>query len=111
VPSRLTSARRLRAAAALVIGIAACSGGAAPGAQPAAEASVERSIEEVQEAYTPEWMSLPGVVGTAIGLCDDEPCIKVYVDRPVETLRDRIPSEVEGYTVILEQTDQIRARE
>jgi hypothetical protein len=71
---------------------------------------VERTIEEVQETYTPEWMGLPGVVGTAVGLCDDRACIKVYVDGALEPLRNRIPSVVEGYPVVLEATGPIRAR-
>lgn len=106
---RSTSARRRLAAGALAAGLAACAGGT-PGGPPS-EASVERTIEEVQEAYTPEWMSLAGVVGTAVGLCDGRPCIKVYADGPVEPLRERIPNEVEGYPVVLERTGPIRARD
>ena len=53
------------------------------------EATVERSIEEVQEAFTREWMDLPGVVGTGIGLCEDQPCIKVLVAGPIGELEER----------------------
>jgi hypothetical protein len=103
-----TSARRLAVAGALVAGLAACAG-RGPG-DGGAEGPVRRSVEEVQEAYTPEWMGLPGVAGTAVGLCDDRACIKVYVDGSLEVLRERIPSEVEGYPVVLEGTGPIRAR-
>ena len=69
----------------------------------------KRTIEQVQEAYTDEWMKMPGVEGTAIGLFEDEPCIKVFSSRPAEELKDKIPSVVEGYPVIIEQTGTFRA--
>jgi hypothetical protein len=72
---------------------------------------MERSIDEVQEAYTPAWMGLPGVVGTGIGLCDEQPCIKVFVAGPAAALRERIPQEVDGYRVELEGTGPFEARD
>ena len=39
----------------------------------------ERSIEAVLREHTDRLMALPGVVGSAQGLCDGEPCIKVLV--------------------------------
>jgi hypothetical protein len=72
---------------------------------------MQRSIEEVQEEFTPEWMELPGVVGTGIGLCDGRPCIKVFVAGPVGALQDRIPREVEGHRVELERTGPFQARD
>jgi hypothetical protein len=91
--------------------LACCTGSATRGDQAPSETLVQRSIEEVQDAHTPEWMSLPGVVGTGIGLCEDRPCIKVFVAGPVSDLRDRIPAEVEGYTVVLESTGPFEARD
>ncbi len=70
-----------------------------------------RSIEEVQEAFTREWMDLPGVVGTGIGRYEDVPCIKVFVAGPIEELEERIPDEVEGHRVVLEQTGRFHARD
>ncbi len=75
------------------------------------EAPVERSIEEVQEAFTREWMDLPGVVGTGIGLCEGQPCIKVFVAGPIQQLEERIPNEVDGHRVVLEQTGRFQARD
>jgi hypothetical protein len=72
---------------------------------------VTREIEEVQEAFTPEWMDLPGVVGTGIGLCEGQPCIKVFVAGPIRQLADRIPNEVDGYRVVLEETGRFQARD
>lgn len=107
VPAR---APGVNGVALLLLTLAACSGsgGGGPASQ---ETLTVRSIEEVQEAHTPEWMDLPGVVGTGIGLCDGQPCIKVFVSGPVEELAQLITSEVEGHRVVLEQTGQIRARD
>jgi len=56
-------------------------------------------------------MELPGVVGTAIALCDGQPCIKVFASGPVEPLEALIPGEVEGYRVVLEGTGPFEARD
>ena len=71
----------------------------------------EKTIEQVQEACTDEWMAIPGVEGTGIGLCDGQPCIKVYSSRPAEELREQIPQTVEGYRVKIEKTEPFRAFE
>ncbi|MBW2647058.1 MAG: hypothetical protein JRE23_12970 [Deltaproteobacteria bacterium] len=54
-------------------------------------------------------MSLPGVVGTAQGLCDNKPCIKIYVIKRTPELDEKIPDILEGYPVIIEETGEIRA--
>jgi hypothetical protein len=71
----------------------------------------ERSVEQVQEAHTDEWMAIPGVEGVAIGLFEDKPCIKILSSKKAEELRARIPSLVEGYPVIIEETGTFRALE
>jgi hypothetical protein len=95
----------------LMIALSSCTGNGTRTEGVPPEATVERSIEEVQEAFTPQWMDLPGVVGTGIGLCEDQPCIKVFVAGPTQQLEERIPSEVEGYRVVLEQTGRFQARD
>jgi len=71
----------------------------------------ERTIEQVQEEYTDEWMAIPGVEGTAIGLFEGKPCIKIFTSSKPQQLRDKIPSTVEGYPVIIEETGAFRALE
>jgi len=71
----------------------------------------ERTIEQVQEEHTDEWMAISGVEGTAIGLFEGKPCIKVFSSRRAEELRAQIPSVVEGYAVIIEDTGAFRALE
>ena len=70
-----------------------------------------RTIEQVQEAHTPQWMAIPGVEGTAIGLSEGKPCIKIFSSKKAEELPARIPSVVEGYPVIIEETGTFRALE
>lgn len=79
---------------------------------PDEEAQVSsRRIEDVLATHTDSLMSLPGVVGTAIGLCDGSPCIRVLVSDSVSASRRAIPSRLEGYLVRVELTDPIRALE
>lgn len=49
-------------------------------------------------------------MGTAVGLIQDRPCMKVYVLAPTEEFRSQIPSTVESYPVLLQPTGEIRAR-
>lgn len=69
-----------------------------------------RPIEEVLAAHTDSLMAVPGVVGTAIGLCDGAPCIRVLLSRASDAARQRIPARLEGYPVQVEVTGQIQAR-
>jgi len=73
------------------------------------QSMVNKTIEQVQEEHTNEWMAIPGVVGTAIGLYDGKPCIKIFSSKKAEDLRAMIPSTVEGYPVIIEETGVFRA--
>lgn len=65
-------------------------------------------IETVLAERTPEWMDVPGVVGTGIGLCDGDPCIVVYVSERTPEVGE-IPAEVDGHRVRIEETGPIRA--
>ena len=73
------------------------------------EKQVTKSIEEALRDHTEELMSLPGVTGTAQGLCDDEPCIKVYVIKQTPELDEKIPDTLEGYKVVVEEIGEIKA--
>ena len=54
-------------------------------------------------------MALPGVIGTAQGLCDGKPCIKVLVVTRTSELLAQVPDALEGYTVEVQETGVIRA--
>jgi len=76
------------------------------------------TIQQVQETHTPDWMQLPGVVGTGIALCETEegtdppgePCIRVFLARPSPEAEEAIPERVEGYRVELVVTGEFRPR-
>ncbi len=68
-----------------------------------------KTIEAVLKQHTDRLMSLPGVVGTAIGVCEGTPCIKVLVVKKTPELVNEIPQTLEGYPVVIEETGEIRA--
>jgi hypothetical protein len=69
-----------------------------------------KTIEDVLAAHSDSLMALPGVVGTAIGLCDDTPCIRVFLADASDAVRRKIPRQLEGYQVRTEVTGEIRPR-
>ena len=69
----------------------------------------QKKIETVLKEHTDSLMALPGVVGTAIGECAGKLCIKVYVEKKTPELLKQIPSAIEGYTVAVQETGEIRA--
>jgi len=69
-----------------------------------------KTIREVLATHTDSLMALPGVVGTAVGLCDGVPCIRVFLVDSSAAARARIPAQLEGYPVRVEVTGPIRPR-
>ncbi len=69
----------------------------------------DTTIIAAQEELTPSVMALPGVVGTAVGLCDDVPCIKVYIARRDEELQAQIPDMYRGFKVDVEVSGEFEA--
>ena len=69
----------------------------------------QRTIEEVLSDHTESLMSLPGVVATAQGDCSGRPCIRVFVTKATPQLLKRIPPNIEGYEVAVDETGEIRA--
>ncbi len=67
-----------------------------------------KTIEFVLKQHTDQLMALPGVVGTAIGECEGNPCIKVLVVEETPQLVNEIPPTLEGYPVVIEETGEIR---
>jgi hypothetical protein len=67
------------------------------------------SIEETIKEHSEELMAIPLVVGVGQGLCDDNPCIKVYVIKRTPELDKKIPRLLKGYKVLIEITGEIRA--
>src|SRR5262245_13514098 len=67
-----------------------------------------KTIDQVLAVHRDSLMALPGVVGTAIGLCQGERCIKVFLAD--STSKSKIPSMLDGYPVVAEVTGRIQPR-
>lgn len=67
-----------------------------------------KSFEEILQEYTDSLMTMSGVVGTAQGLCDGEPCIRVFVIKKSDELMGQIPPMIEGYPVDVQETGEFR---
>lgn len=69
------------------------------------------SIEQVLATHTDSLMSLPSVVGTAIGICDGQPCIRVFVTDSAVASGQMIPARLDGYLVRVDVTGPVRPRD
>jgi hypothetical protein len=94
----------------LLAGGLACSSGSQREGGREGATVITRSIDEVLAAHTDSLMALPGVVGTAIGLCENERCIKVLLSDSNPATKSRIPGRLEGYRVVVEVTGTITPR-
>lgn len=75
------------------------------------EPMAKKAIEDVLKEHTDSLMAIPGVVGTAQGLCSGEPCIKVFVAEKTDELVKQIPPEIDGYPVDIQETGEFRKLE
>jgi hypothetical protein len=64
-----------------------------------AVADAPKTIEAVLAAHNDSLMAVPGVVATAIGRCNDAPCIRILVSRVTDEVQRRVPSQLEGFPV------------
>jgi hypothetical protein len=92
-----------------VFSLASCRGAEKNGKGPVMTSSQGKTIEDVLQRHTDNLMRIPGVVATALGICDDQPCIKVYVVEMTPALKAAVPASLEGYPVSLEPAGEIRA--
>ena len=67
-------------------------------------------IEQALKAHTHDLMALSGVVGTAQGLCEGGPCIKVYVIEKAPQLEKQIHNILKDYPYQIQETGEIRTR-
>lgn len=66
------------------------------------------TIQVILAEHTDQWMEVPGVVGTAIGEFDGQPCIKIFVVKKTDELAE-IPSSVNGHLIVIEETGEFQA--
>ena len=70
----------------------------------------QNDINEVLRKHDQSLMAISGVAGVYVGLLPDgkTPCLKIIVVKKAEELKKKIPQSIEGYPVILEESDVIR---
>jgi hypothetical protein len=68
-----------------------------------------KPISEVLANHTPGWMNIPGVMGTGEGQKDGKPTILIFVDSLTDSLKQRLPVNVEGYSVMVKENGRVVA--
>lgn len=100
--------RLSRAALAVVLlGIMGCASHPAS-REPADSHMAELTIRDVLKKNTDFLMSVPGVQGVAVGESGGKPCILVLVVKKTSEIMTKIPSELQGFPVAVEETGVIR---
>jgi hypothetical protein len=86
---------------------AGCVAHSAPGNS--AESQMTKStIQDVLKKNTDSLLAIPGVQGVAVGESGGKPCILVLVNQKTTDIVKKIPSQLEGYPVVVEETGTIR---
>jgi hypothetical protein len=65
------------------------------------------NVAEIINRHAQKLMSIPGVVGLGESLCNDAPCISIYLENDSPGLLQQIPSQLEGIPTKLRITGQI----
>lgn len=92
----------------LVLAVLSLSCATPPPRQEGTDTVTRRSIEQVLQANSDSLLARPGVVGTAIGLCDGTPCIRIFVAE--SSVAAGLADSLEGYPVRVEVTGPYRPR-
>lgn len=103
---------RVRCLAPLLCLVLGCSDHP-PARSPASETPVDtpaptRSLEAVRAQHDRELEAIPGVIGIGETLSNGKPAIQIYVNKLTPELSAKIPSTIEGYPVVIEQTGEIK---
>lgn len=72
---------------------------------------MQKTIQKVIEEHSKNLMGIDGVVGVGQGLCDGADCLHVFVAGETEEIRNKIPSQIEGYPVEIVVTGEFKARD
>ena len=78
--------------------------------QRAVSQSSQMTINAVMKANTQKLMSMPGVVGVYVGMLEDSTeCIKVMAVEKSEALEKKLPTELNGYPVVIHVTGKMKS--
>jgi len=72
------------------------------------DSSARKPLRKVLREQTEHLMAIPGVVGTAEGEWEGEPCIRVLVQLKTRDLENALPDILEGYPVRILEAGDIR---
>lgn len=68
-----------------------------------------KSIDDVIKVYADSMLAIAGVVGLYHGLDENrKSCLKVMVVKKTAELEKRIPKQIEGFTVEIDETGEIK---
>jgi len=68
-----------------------------------------KDINEVIKVYSKSLMAIPGVVGLYHGLDDEgRSCLKIMVKEKTPEIVKRIPEQIQGYPVVIDETGEIK---
>lgn len=67
-------------------------------------------LEEVLRTHRDSLMTIPGVVGVGQALCDDQPCIRVFVEERTLEIEENVPDTLDGHPVDVLVTGRIEPR-
>lgn len=71
----------------------------------------DASVRAVLARHREPLMAVEGVVGTGVGECGGEPCIRVLVERRTPAVERGIPDRLEGVKVEVVTTGPLRVVE
>lgn len=67
------------------------------------------SIEQAIAQYETDLMKTDGVIGLGISECQNEPCIKVYLENNTPELKEKIPTQLGQFKVDTEVIGSVEA--
>ena len=87
-------------------GVSCAPSAPAPEGEPA-DTAESATIEAAHAALTRALIDRPGVTGVGLGVCDGNPCLKVYVVRSDAEVIAEVAETFEGYPVVVEISGDI----
>lgn len=67
------------------------------------------SVNDVKKKYESKIMNIPGVVGIGVGKQDELDAITVLVVEKTPLIEKKVPQQLKGFPVIIQETGVIRA--
>ena len=67
------------------------------------------NIEQVIKQHEADLMNTNGVIGLGISECQQEPCIKVYLENNTPELKEKIPTHLGQFKVDIEVIGSVEA--